>query len=63
MVPYAPTHWKKHNNSSFIVEWQRPLGPFTVGVLLLGQRTLGICHIGLGVHHDLLLFDQSILHK
>jgi len=34
------------------------VGPFTVGVLLLGQRTCGLFALDLGVYHDFLLFDQ-----
>jgi hypothetical protein len=33
-------------------------GAFTVGVLLLGQKTYGLFALDLNVYHDFLLFDQ-----
>ena len=32
------------------------MGPFTIGVLLLGQRNQGLCTLDLNVYYDLILF-------
>ena len=37
------------------------MGAFTVGVLLLGQGLEDFVALDLGIYHDLLLFNQSIL--